>query len=186
MATIPRFHLILSKALSTPACAPACAELMCSFLDRYPTLDAQDDSIQTGPTRCKRLLLHVVQATYDKLLPLLEEVEAQKKSWWSLGPLSFKSSPSSGPHLRKKNMSCGLSKNEKGGKRNNNRDIHVKFVEGDGRREISIFLRTLKIHPRLGKLYATNFDGASSTSPHYQHFVQHDFQHSTFSHYDEQ
>lgn len=86
--------MILSKALSTPACAPACAELMCSFLDRYPTLDAQDDSIQpTSPTRCKRLLLHVVQATYDKLLPLLEEVEAQKKSWWSLGPLSFKSRP---------------------------------------------------------------------------------------------
>ena len=104
---------------------------MCSFLDRYPTLDAQDDSIQTGPTRCKRLLLHVVQATYDKLLPLLEEVEAQKKSWWSLGPLSFKSSPSNGPHLTEKNMSCGISKNEKGGKRNN-RDIHfedVTFVE---------------------------------------------------------
>lgn len=85
-------------------------------------------------------------------------------------------------------MSCGISNNEKGGKRNN-RDIHfedVTFVEGDGRREISIFLRAPKIHPLLAKLYATNFDGASSISPHYQHFVQHDFQHATFSHYDEQ
>lgn len=84
-------------------------------------------------------------------------------------------------------MSRGISNNEKGGKRNN-RDIHfedVTFVEGDGRREISIFLRAPKIHPLLAKLYATNFDGASSISPHYQHFVQHDFQHATFSHYDE-
>ena len=117
MAIVLRFHLILSKALSTPACASACAELMCSFLDRYPTLDTRDDSV-TSPTRCKRLLLHVVQATYDKLFPLLEEVEAQKRSWWSLGLSSLKSSPSNGPDPRKKKKI--FSKGEKGGKRNHN------------------------------------------------------------------